>query len=46
MCPVGWEYATRIDAESPCYTAASGPARPGAVTAQEELLQTLSLIHI
>ncbi len=20
MCPVGWEYATRIDAESPCYT--------------------------
>lgn len=40
MCPVGWEYATRIDAESPCYTAASGPARPGAVTAQEELLQT------
>lgn len=25
MCPVGWEYATRIDAESPCYT-----DRPGA----------------
>lgn len=22
--PVGWEYATRIDAESPCYTSGSG----------------------